>query len=118
MERGDERERFAGAPSNPQRSPMLPSVPVPLDNGQSSPSPDAPPAPAASSRRRERWFSLELIVAIVPWLTVFILVQPPPPRQHPPAAWKQPAQSHQYRDQDMIARTAPALTPGSTEAWS
>ena len=96
---------------------MLPCVSVPSDRDTSSPSLDVPPA-HTSRRRRERWLSLELFIAIVTWLTVFTLVQPPPPQRSPPSASKQPAQSRQYRDQDMIAQCAQAFTTASGEARS
>ena len=95
---------------------MLPCVPVPSDTVTSSPSLEVPPA-RTSRRRRERWFSLELLVAIVTWFAVFTLVQPPPQRPTP-AASKQPAQSRQYRDQDMIAQGAQAFTTARGEVWS
>ena len=98
------------APSNPQRSPMLPCVPVPSDKDTVLPSLDVPPT-CATRRGRERLLSLELLVAIVTWLAVFTLVQPPPAHPPPPAATRQPSQSHHSRDEDMIAQAPQGASP-------
>jgi hypothetical protein len=96
---------------------MSPHVSVPSDQEHPNPSPDSEPAPApARELLRERWLPRELVIAVLTWVVAFTLIGERPPLPPPPRHETRPAQPHGYRDEDLIARAALAVTDASGEA--